>query len=125
MSDYVVPFLFTPGAGVATFRVTPSIEWKFLIFPKIRIRIDWGLSLCSPEDRYNEEFGADLAAERMQDHIEGSNQFSKRSLAGRFFVKWKDWNQICTERKEAEFCMGVLVNNSLIRKPWSWDRYVN
>lgn len=116
-------FRLGPGAGCIVFRATPYIEWKWL-WPKFKVRVDWGVSLCSPADDWNQEYGLDLASWRLQDHSEGY-KIKGQVKSGTFYVKHKEWNQLLFENNHVEACCDVVFGNDLVETPWSWHRYVH
>lgn len=121
--DIPVYFDFFPGQGMAMFRVSPCIKWKWFI-PVVKVRVDFGVALCSPRDVFDFDEGKTLAYNRLEAFIEGRENLRDRGLAGSWTMSHKDWNEVLRAKREQEFLLDTLVDNFPITRPWSWEQVI-
>ncbi len=122
--DIPVYFDLFPGQGMAMFRVSPCIKWKWFI-PVVQVRVDFGISLCSPRDVFDFDEGKTRAYNRLQAFIEGRENLRERGLAGSWTMSPNDWYEVLRMKCEQEFLFDTLMRNFPITRPWSWERMVN
>lgn len=116
-------FDFFPGTGMAMFRVTPCIRWRWFI-PTVRVRVDFGVALCSPRDPFDFERGKNLAWDRLEAFIDGRESLVERGLAGTWTMSAKNWTEVVRMKREQEFLLETLVDNFPITRPWSWEQVI-
>ncbi len=124
-NDIAVYFSMFPGQGMAMFRVTPCVKWRWGFIPSVRIQVDFGVSLCSPYDEFDFDHGKNLAWDRLEAFLDGRVRLRERGLAGSWTMGPKDWTEVVRKKREQEFLLETMVNNFPIRTPWTWERLVN
>lgn len=125
MNDLPVYFNMLPGQGMAMFRVQPSVKWRFFCIPTVVTRVDFGVSLCSPNDRFDFDHGKTLAWNRLQAFVEGRRSLGDRGLAGTWTMSKKGWQEVVNAGREQEFLLDTMSSNFHIPMPYTWERMVN
>lgn len=103
-----------PGRALIVYQATPLLPWGFLsLFRKPKVRIDWGAALCSPNDSWDEEKGADIAVSRLDAYLGGRENLRSRRLAGTFYLPWDAFVQAATSPDPSS-----IVRQSFDDAPW-------
>lgn len=123
----IIPAYFNmfPGQGMVMFKVTPCVKWRWGCIPTIRMRVDFGVSLCSPRDVYDTSYGKDLAENRIYAFLEGRDNLVRRGLAGSWTMARKPWLEALDNRREQEVLYEIWAANFPIKLPFTWERMVN
>ena len=115
-----------PGQALIAYRVTPVFRWGWLgLFFRPKVRVDWGVALCSPEDTFDEELGCDLAEQRLDAYIDGRERIAKRGFAGTFYFPWKDYVEMERQGSVASCVLQVFEEVPLVYVPKRWAKLVN
>lgn len=114
-----------PGQGLVVFKVTPYVRWRWYCIPQIRMRVDFGVSMCSPLDVYDPEYGRILAEERLHAFVNGRTNLAERRLAGTWTMDREPWLAVMDARCEREVLFGIWSENFPLILPFTWDRMVN
>lgn len=116
-----------PGRAVVAFRITPVFKWGLLsLFFKPKVRIDWGASLCSPNDAFDLDVGCGIAEARLDAYLDGRHKLVDRALAGTLLLDWTVYIKLAREGKVDEAVLDIFSENQgLVHWPPRWAAYVN